>query len=284
MKKVSKLFLMLLVSVVMLSSCESVKPGYVGVKVKTLGQNKGVEPVVLEVGRYWMGLQNELYTYPTFQNIYPFTLASTEGSPNDEAFRFQSIEGITCNVDIAISAHADPNRAALVFKTYLKEMLPIIKENLRQDVSNYFVDYASQLRVDELYSTKKMDMLKYAKEKLIAKIEPTGIIIDDLSFKSDIRFPEAVEKAIIDKIGAIQLATQKQNEIVQAEADAKKKVAAAQGEAESLLLLAKAQATANQLLSNSISEVLVRYELAKRWNGVSPVYSGNGSPLPLILK
>lgn len=177
---------------------------------------------------------------------------------------------------MAISCHADPANAVTLFKTYRKEMVPIIKEMLRQDVNNYFVDYASKLRVDELYSTKKMDMLNYAKDKLKEKAAPNGIIIDDISFKSDIRFPHQVQDAIIAKIEAIQLATQKQNEIVQAEADAKKLVAKAQGEYEAKLLEAKG----NEALSRSITPSLVQYILSEKWNGVSPIYSGSGSVLP----
>jgi len=275
MKNISK-FIGILLLGVMIASCGRVEPGYVGVKVKTLGQNKGIEPIALDVGRYWMGALYDLYTYPTYVNIYPFTLNPDEGSKVDEAFRFQSVEGITCNVDVAISCHANPDNAVTLFKTYRKEMIPIIKEMLRQDVNNYFVDYASKLRVDELYSTKKMDMIKYAKEKLTEKVEVNGIIVDDISFKSDIRFPQEVQDAIIAKIEAIQLATQKQNEIVQAEADARKRVATAQGEYEAKLL----EARGNEALSRSITNALVQYNLSLRWNGVSPLYSGSGSVLP----
>ena len=97
------------------------------------------------------------------------------------------------------------NKANVLFQYYRKDMLPIIQENLRQDVSNFFVDYASKLRVDELYSTKKMDMIQYAKDQLRGKVTPFGLIIDDISFKSDIRFPKEVEEAIIGKIKAVQL-------------------------------------------------------------------------------
>jgi len=279
MKK-SRIFIAIIIASIALMSCGRVDPGYVGVKVKTLGQNKGIEPEALDVGRYWMGIPYDLYTYPTFVNIYPFTKDPGEGSEKDEAFRFQSVEGITCDVDVAISCRADPTNAVTLFKTYRKEMIPIIKEMLRQDVNNYFVDYASKLRVDELYSTKKMDMLNYAKEQLKEKVAPNGIIIDDISFKSDIRFPQQVQDAIIAKIEAIQLATQKQNEIVQAEADAKKMAAQAQGVADKILIEAKAQAEANKILAASITSTLVNYELAKAWNGISPIYSGNGSVLP----
>jgi regulator of protease activity HflC (stomatin/prohibitin superfamily) len=279
MRKTINIFLTLILGITLMS-CERVEPGYVGIKVKILGQNKGVEPTTLSVGRYWMGRLYELYTYPTFVNIYPFTMAATEGSKLDEAFRFQSVEGISCNVDIAVSCHAEEAKAGLVFQTFKTEMINIIKEYLRQDLSSYFIDYASKLRVDELYSTKKMDMLNYAKDELKKKYALSGIIIDDVSYKSDIRFPEEVQQAIIGKIKAIQLATQKENEIVQAEADAKKTVAKAEGDYEATLL----QAKGNIALANSISPTLVNYELAKKWNGISPIYSGTGSVLPTLFK
>jgi regulator of protease activity HflC (stomatin/prohibitin superfamily) len=279
MKTNSKIFIAI-IFLIALTACSRVKPGYVGVKVKVYGQNKGVQPEVLETGRYWMGRLYELYEYPTYMNIYPFTLASTEGSETDEALRFQSIEGITCNVDIAVSCHADPTKAASVFVTFKSEMLEIIKLYIRQDLSNYFIDYASKLRVDELYSMQKMDMLNFAKAELTKKYAVSGIIIDDLSYKSDIRFPKEVEDAIIGKIKAIQLATQKQNEIVQAEAEAKKTVAKAEGEYQAKLLEAKG----NIALANSITQPLVNYVLANKWDGKSPIYSGNGSVLPQLFK
>jgi regulator of protease activity HflC (stomatin/prohibitin superfamily) len=261
-------------------ACSHVQPGFVGVKVKTLGQNKGVEPVVLGVGRYWMGPLYDLYVYPTSVHIYPFTLAATEGSDEDEAFRFQSIEGINCNVDLAISAHADANKANLLFVTYRKEMEPIIKEYIRQDVSNYLIDYASKLKVEELYSSKKIDMLDFAFDQEKEKVAPFGLILDGLAYKSDIRFPQEVTDAIIGKIKAVQLATQKQNEILQAEADAKKKVATAEGDYQSAVLNAKG----NKELAQSVTPQLVQYILAQKWNGVTPVYSGTGSVLPPLFK
>lgn len=279
MKSKNVLLFMLLIGV-LFSSCSRVDPGYVGVKVKTLGQNKGVDPVVIGTGRYWMGWYYELFQYPTFMSIYPFTLESESDSEVDEAFRFQSIEGITCNVDIAISAHADPTLAATVFTTYRKDMLSIIKENMRQDVSNYLIEYASNLRVDQIYSREKMEMLKHVKERLAKKVAPTGIIIDDVTYKSDIRFPKEVSDAIISKIKAVQDATKKENELASAEADAKKLAAAAQGEYEKAVLEAKA----NLELAKSITPALIQYELAKRWDGKSPVYSGNGSVLPPIFQ
>lgn len=281
MKKINfKFFLGLIMVSLMVMSCGRVQPGEAGVKVKTLGQNKGIEPEALDVGRYWLGIPYDLYTYPTFVNLYPFTKTESEGSPHDESFYFQSKEGITCSVDLTISCYADYDNVVTLFKTYRKDMMEIIKINLRQDVNNYFVNYASNLTVEQIYSTEKMKMLNYADSCLRAKVMPNGIIIEDISYKSDIRFPDEVQKAIIGKIQAVQLATQKENEINQAKADAEKRRQEAEGVADALLIEAKAQAEANLILARSITPTLVNYELAIKWNGISPIYSGNGSVIP----
>jgi len=278
--KNTKIVVILVLFGMLVASCGRVQPGEAGVKVKTLGQNKGIEPVALDVGRYWMGVQHDLYTYPTFVNLYPFTKSETEGSEYDESFYFQSKEGITCSVDLTISCYANFDMVVTLFETYRKEMMEIIKVNLRQDVNDYFVDYASDLTVEQIYSTEKMNMINYADSLLRKKVAPNGIIIEDISYKSDIRFPEEVQKAIIGKIQAVQLATQKQNEIMQEQADAEKARMKAAGVADALLIEAKAQAEANIILARSVTPTLVNYELAIKWNGVSPIYSGNGSVIP----
>lgn len=44
-----------------LTGCDRVEPGYVGIKVNKLGEDKGIGEVV-GVGRQWTGLNTELYT------------------------------------------------------------------------------------------------------------------------------------------------------------------------------------------------------------------------------
>jgi regulator of protease activity HflC (stomatin/prohibitin superfamily) len=155
-------------------------------------------------------------------------------------------------------------------------MMEIIKSYCRQDLNNYFVEYASKTTVESLYGDKKIEMLEDVTAKMKEKYNPTGIIISDVSYKSEIRFPENVSAAINAKIAATQIALQKEQEIMQAEADAKKQAAAAEGQYQADLLHAKG----NIALANSITANIIQYELAKKWNGVSPIYSGSGSVLP----
>ena len=279
MKK--RILISLLLIAVMLGSCRSrVEPGFEGIKVKMLGQNKGVQPEPVSTGRYYTGIYWEIFQYPTYINIYPFTLGNDEGSPVDEAIRLQSMEGLVSDVDVAISCRADNGRAPDIFQTYKHQMMDIIKTYCRQDLNTFFIEYSSQYKIEDVYSTKKMDMLKYVNQKMKEKYGPTGIIIEDVVYKSEIRLPKDVAESIRAKVNANVLALQKQNEIIQEQAEAQKAIARSEGEAKSLLNVATAQARANDLLNNSITPTLVQYELARRWNGVSPIYSGNGSTLP----
>jgi len=284
MKKYIMFFVLVLTTVSMTSCWKHVPPRNVGIKVKTMGDNKGVKPEVLPVGRYWIGMYWDLYTYPTSTHIYPFTAGADEGSEVDEAMKFQDAEGLPLSCDVAVSAHINPDLATVSFQTYGGDMEQIIKSYVRQDLLNSFISFASKNKAAEIYSDKKMDMLAFVRKTITEKYAPTGVVINDVAYKSDIRLPENVMKAINAKIQAVQDAIQAENKVAQSQAEAKQKVATAEGEAQSILLVAQAQAKANILLSSSVTSTLVQYELAKRWNGVSPVYSGNGSPLPLILK
>ena len=65
--------------------------------------------------------------------------------------------------------------------------------------------------------------------------------------------------ALNAKIEANQRAQQRENELREAEAEAKKKVAAAEGEAKCILLKANSEAKANSTLASSITAELIQW-------------------------
>jgi len=64
-----KKILILLILITALSSCTKVEPGYVALRVWTLGQNAG-EIDTLGVGRYALGVQKEYHKFPIFKQNY----------------------------------------------------------------------------------------------------------------------------------------------------------------------------------------------------------------------
>ena len=97
-------------------------------------------------------------------------------------------------------------------------------------------------------------------------------------------------EALNRKIEAIQLAQQRENELREAEAQARKEVAIISGEAqsrvikakseaESTLLKAGAEASANLLIQKSLTKQMIEWEAVKKWDGKLPeVLSGKDMP------
>lgn len=256
-----------------ITGCVWVEPGHVGLRVYEMGDQRG-EMEILDIGRHPRGIYKKYYTYPTFVKQYPFTLAATEGSPIDEAFYFQSKEGIKCNVDVAVQAKAIADKVPTLFKTYHAEMELIIKINIRSYMRDSFIKYGSAMTIDDLYSPAKVEMLKKVQTDVKNMMEPVGIEIVSISFLSDIRFPEEVEQSIVMKIKATQDAMRAQNQVAQAKAEADIAIAKARGEAESNKIK---QAS----LSNTVIEwqMLMNEQLAiSKWDGKLPQVTSGAVP------
>ena len=124
---------------------------------------------------------------------------------------------------------------------------------------------------------KREEIRKRAMTKLGDNLSRYHIIVDDIYFAS-IRFSTGYEGAIEAKqVAQQQVETQKQV-LAQREIEAQQKVATAKGEAESILVVAQGQAKANDVLSRSISPILVQYKGVEKWNGILPQVSGGAVP------
>ena len=93
---------------------------------------------------------------------------------------------------------------------------------------------------------------------------------------SGLKYPEAIEEAIIAKNQAVQKALQIENEIAAIDAEAKKKVVAARGFADSLKIVAYGEAYYNRTVSASLSNTLVQMKALEKWDGKTPIVSGGG--------
>lgn len=264
-----------------LAACDRVGVGEVGIKVNSLGGDKGVDDTILTTGRYWVGLNSTIYTFPTYMQNYVWSKSSYEGSTEDESLSFQTVEGLSVNADVGISYQVDPKKVPLLFQTYRKGLDEIRDIYLRNIVRDALVNAASTKPIESIYGAGKADLLKDVKNQVKAKVEPLGIEIDELSWVGDLRLPEAVTNAINLKIQATQQAQQRENEVATAKAEAQKAVAVAQGEADSRTIQAKAESQANQIVSQSLTPELVQYNAIVKWDGKLPETMAGGA-VPFI--
>lgn len=269
------------------SACSKVPAGNVGVKVYLLGGAKGVDTEELGVGRYWIGINEELYLFPTFTQNYVWTKDKTEGSPNDESITFQTVEGLTVGADVGISYHINPKLVSTVFQKYRKGVEEITDIFLRNMVRDAFVEVASTKKVEAVYGAGKGELVRAVEAMVKKQTTPIGIEIERIYLIGSLRLPGSVIKAIDQKIQATQMALQRRNEVEQTKAEADKVRAEAAGRADAILAVATARAKANKLLTESLSTRVLTYEAVKKWDGVMPKFimtgENGGGIAPMVL-
>lgn len=260
-------------------SCSKVPAGNVGIKFYLLGKDKGVDYDVLKPGRYWIGINEELYLFPTQNQTKIWTADKREGSPTDDDFNFQSKEGLKLSASVSIEYHVKPENVPYIFETYKKGLEEVTNKVLRNALRNAFNMAASVRSAEEMYGEGKIEFM--AAVDSIAKIEAEqrGITIDDVFLIGNIVVPKSITDALNAKIEATQLAQQRENELRQVRAEAEKLREKARGEADAKITIAEAEAEANRIVNRSLTPLLIEYNKIEKWNGDLPTVTGGSIPM-----
>lgn len=282
--RMNKMLWMLMPLFLIVTACSKVPAGYVGIKVYLLGNAKGVDHEEVPVGWIWIGIHKELFLFPIFEQNYVWTADVKEGSPNDESFTFQTSEGLGIGADIGISYNIDPAKVSTVFEKYRRGIDEITDTFLRNHVRDALNTAASDMTAQDIYGPKKTVFMDTVQAQVQREVDEIGIRISRIYLIGTFRLPPNVVAALNSKIEATQRAQQRENEIREAQAVAKKLIATAEGEAKSILVKAEAQAKANKALSASLSPNLIQYEKIQKWDGKLPQVAGHANPFISIGK
>jgi len=279
--------------IISVAGCETIQPGYVGIKVNQWGDQKGVEDSPLLTGRVsYNPITEKIYTFPVFLQNVVWDKAATPTDPDDDSITFNSVEGSVINADIAISYGFIEKMVPHLFVEFRQDANHITQVYMRSQVRDSFGRHASVMKVTDIFGQKKQELLDSIKSDLNKLLEKKGFKFDMISFVGALRVDPKVEQSINAVIEASQRAIEAQNKIVQAKAEADQKIETARGAAESRILesdaeakailsRAKAQAEANRLQAESLNSNLLQFNALQKWDGHLPQYTGGG-PLPFV--
>jgi len=264
-------------------SWQKVPAGYVGVFVHQLGSNKGVDTEEKGTGRYYVGINDDLFIFPTFSQNQIWTKSANEGSPNDDSISFQSVEGLEVNTDIGITYNVRADKATVIFQKYRKGIEEITSIYLRNMVRDALVTASATMPIDKIYGVGKAELMATATELVRSQTKDIGINIEKIYWIGKMRLPESIEAAISAKVGALQKTVQRENEVAQATAEANKVIETARGQANSTLLIATAEAQAIKIKGDALNNnpKIIELNAVEKWNGALPIYS-MGSATPFI--
>lgn len=251
-----------------------VSPGEVGVVVNMLGDEKGVEEKEKTIGVHFIAPWKTMYIFPIYEQNHQWV--------GNHSFTFQTSEGLPVNAEIGITYHLKPDRIHELFARYRRGMEEITHLFIRNNIRDYINRYASKMKIEDLIGPKKEDFFKDVLTSVQGELDDLGFVITHIYTIGQFDVPENVKAALNDKIAATQRAQQRENELREAEAQARKVVAEMEGAAKSKLIKARADAEANAMLSKSITQELLQWNSINKWDGKLP-YAFGGGNMPFIL-
>lgn len=271
MKKIIMIALLFVAALGMAGCRTSVPAGFVGVKVDLYGDEKGVQQEVVGVGKYWLTWNEEIYKFPTFNQMHNY----------EKPFGFQTKDSMGVDAYIGVEYRVDPEKVATVFQTYRKGVEEITDINLRQKISDSLIKHSGKMDITKLAEGGKSELLQLVTADLRAELDPIGIKVVKVSLLSDLKYPDVIRDAIDDKIRASQKAMARENEVAQSKAEADKAIEDARGVAESMLLKSKAEAKGIELKGQALRDnpQVIELEKVNKWNGVLPLYTGGPTPM-----
>lgn len=201
----------------------------------------------------------------------PFTSSIREFRVREETWEDQTsvFTKDTQNVQVkfAVTLYPDPKQVHTIFKEVGDEG-DLTEKIIKPVVLGSLKDAIGQVIADELVS-KREAVRKAAMTEVTANLAKRNVFVTDLQFVN-LDFDDGYERAVEEKVVAIQLAQKAKNQTVTVEEQAKQTVLSAKADAEAMRI--KSQALAQ-------NKGLVEFEAVQKWNGTLPQFMfGNSTP------
>lgn len=249
MKKFLKLFSLLIVAGMLMTSCVTkVDPAAEGIKVKLVGSDRGVDDVTLVSGWVWYNpFTTQIYEYPNYVQTVDY-----------EPFVLNSKDGSQFTVDPTILIQVEKGEGPVIFRKYRKELEDVLAGTVYTYVKDAYRIELNKYTADELISNRNQfesDVQAHLDTILAAE----HFILSQVT--SGLAYPESLVQSIDMK-----------NKVVQDKQRAENEVLLAKAEAEKLVVKARAEAEANRLRTQALTPQVLEKAWIDKWDGKLPQY------------
>ena len=252
--------------------CTRVGAGYAGIKINNYGTNRGVQDIPLVTGWvYYNPWTQSVFEYPCF--------VQTAVWDKEEQLSFNLSGGVIGRADISLSYQFIYEKVPAFYVKFRSDDISNFTHGFLRNVArDSFNEVAPYYTVEDMYSSKKEEMMKTVKDRVNGILNPMGAHIEQFGFLHALVLPPEITNMMNAKAQAIQQAIMVENQLRATQAEAMKVVAKAKGAAD-----------ANQLITKSITPELLQWrsmdiqqQAIEKWNGVRPsVEAGSQSGLLL---
>ncbi len=275
--------LLITLAAISCASCTRIGPGYAGIVVSQAGTNRGVEDTPATVGWvFYNPFLTNVYEYPTFVRTAVWTKNPNEGKNVNEELTFTNADQMQISVDVSLAFHLIFEKVPYFYVKFRSDDLDQFTHGILRNLArDEFTKYGGKYNISQIMGDNAA-FIADVRTNLQTQLTPFGVQLDQFGIIGAPRPPDAVIEAINAKVHATQLAQQKQNELVQVEADMNKERSKTDTYARNTLVMAEAQATANRKIADSLSPNLIELKRLEKWNGVNSLVVSSSGSLPIV--
>ena len=254
-------------SAVALASIQTVPTGHTGV-VTTFGR---VENTTLDSG---------VHLVLPWQNVVKMDNRVQKQTTDLSCFSSDIQE---VNLNYTINYQIKKSDAQTIYRTigvdyYHTVIQPCVTESVKVVTARYTAEQLVGKR-NELAAAIEDDL---ADKLLNYNIELVSTSIENMDFTN--AFTDAVEAKQVAQQNKLRAETEAEQKVIEAQAAAEVRKVNADAEAYEVRAKAEAEAEANRMISESLTQALINYTYAQRWDGELPtVMTGDGSSMIPIL-
>lgn len=192
----------------------------------------------------------------------------TGTSTVNQAIYAESSESIGFSVGMNCSAQIDTEDDAVKFLYSYnnKPLAEVMDTEIRARVESVFVEECAKRSLNDILREKEA-IMEAVREDVMGYFENKGITITVLGMKDGLEYDDAaIQQSINEKFSSEQRLTTQENENKR------------------IISEAEAIAKANDIISKSITENILRKEYIDKWDGVMPKYTGDGANIMMQME
>lgn len=266
----------LMITLVLCLLCvEKIPRGHVGSIYSIKG---GTSDEVLTEGWHMVSPTKKVTEYSVATEQLLLTQDERKGSEDDESFNATCKDGVL-NVDLEMSYHFEAENIPNIAKKYRgMSGQEIVDSIIKSKVRTYVNEVTSEYTILEAYMDKKTELNRDLTTHLKESLAPFGIVVEAATIPRA-EPDDAIKSAITERSKKAQEVEAAKQEQEKQKILAETKIIEAQGEAEAAIAKAQGEAESNRLISESLTEELLKQmELEARMeHGWVTINGSNGT-------
>jgi regulator of protease activity HflC (stomatin/prohibitin superfamily) len=228
--------------------------------VITALQSGGIRPQALTAGLHFIvPFFESVIRYPISKQTYTMSIAANEGDvKGDDSITARTADGQQVYVDASVIYQIDPTKVVQVHIQWQDRYSDDLVRPLARGIIR---DIFSQYNVEQVVTSKRVEMISEISDVLKVKMEENGLVMIDFVMRN-ITFTDEYAASVEQKQIAEQLAQQAAYVVQQRQQEAEQARQVAKGQADAAVIIAQGDADARIIEATAEAQALETIALA----------------------